>query len=93
MMLEASNETMEPYVFKTNNWCVFTGCTKYEARQSSRTIIKIAEGRNMLSTGIEQNQNSVMNKDEILLSHKNIHVEDYTQLVNDEIDDGSLIKC
>jgi hypothetical protein len=31
MMSEASNETMESYVFKTNDLCVFTGCAKDEA--------------------------------------------------------------
>jgi hypothetical protein len=61
--------------------------------QSSGTVINIVEGRDMLSKGIEQNHNFVMKKDEILLSHKNSHGEDYTQLVNEEEDDESLMKC
>jgi hypothetical protein len=93
MMSEESNETMESYVFKTNDLCVFTGCAKDKYGQSSRTIIKIVEGRDTLSKGIEQNQNYVMKKYEILLSYKNSHGEEYTQLVNEEVEDGSLMKC
>jgi hypothetical protein len=92
-MLEASNETMESYVFKTNDLCVFTGCAKDEAGQSYVTVIKIVEGRDVISKGIEHDHNSIMKKGEIFVSHKNIHGEDYTQLVNEEANDYSLMKC
>jgi hypothetical protein len=93
MMSEASNETMESCVFKTNDLCVFIGCAKDEVGKSSDTFIKIVEGRYILSKGIEHNQNYVMKKDDILLSHKNSHGKYYTQLINEEADDGNLMKC
>jgi len=92
-MSEVSNEIIKYYVFKTIDLCVFTGCAKDEAEQSSVTIINIVEGRDMISKGIENNHNFFMKKDEILLSHKNSHGEDYTQLVNEEEDDEILMKC
>jgi hypothetical protein len=41
MMSEASNESIGSYVFKTNNLCMFTGCTQNEVGQSLETVIKI----------------------------------------------------
>jgi hypothetical protein len=69
-------------------------------RQSSRTVIKIVEGGGMLSKGMEaeHNHNYVVRKDEILSSHENSPDEDYTQLVNEiveeeDVEDESLMKC
>jgi hypothetical protein len=85
MMSEASIKAMGFYIFKTNDLCVFTGYAKDEARQSSRTIIKIVEGGGMLSKGmeVEHNYNCVMTEDEILSSHGNSQGEDYTQILNE----------
>jgi hypothetical protein len=58
-MSNASNETMESYVFKTNDLDVFKGCAKDESRHSSGILRNIAKGRDMLSKGIQQNKNFV----------------------------------
>jgi hypothetical protein len=46
--------------FKNNNLCVFTSCAKDEVGKSSGTVLKIFEGRDMISKGIEQNHDFVM---------------------------------
>jgi hypothetical protein len=78
---------------------MFRGCAKDEVVQSSGTVIKTFEGGDMNSTimKVEHNHNSIVNKDETMLSHKNSHGEDYTQLVNrlvEEVDadDESLMR-
>jgi hypothetical protein len=97
---EASNETMGSYVFKTNDFCMITGCENNEVGQSSRTVINIFEGGDVISKGMKEKKNHsyVVKRHEITLSHKSSHGEYYTQLVNNIVkevddDDESLMKC
>jgi hypothetical protein len=41
MMFGTTKETMEPYDFETNDYCMFVGCSSMrDDRQSSKTILK-----------------------------------------------------
>jgi len=68
MMSEASNETKESYIFKTNYLCVFTCCTEEEVGLSFGTVIKVDDDGDMLSKIIEakHNQNFVMKEDDTM---------------------------
>jgi ribosomal protein L29 len=93
VLIEASDEAIEPYAFETDNLCIVAGYKNDGVGKSFRIVMRIEKDERILLGGRkeEHNPNYVMKKDETRLSHKENQRRIHTQLAN-EIVEGQFPK-